>query len=76
MFLIGGARCLPVFRLLGGRNKPTILSAAMCLIYFVLVVSELRCALCAVFLLVHYQRMESVHQVYTILLHSYVVPLI
>ena len=38
--------------------------------YFVLVVSEL----CAVFLLVHYQRMESVHQVYTILPHSYVVP--
>ena len=27
----------------GGRNKPAILSAAMCLIYFVLVVSELRC---------------------------------
>ena len=50
----------------GGRNKSAILSSAMCLILSSSFQS------CAVFLLVHYQRMESVHQVYTILLHSYV----
>ena len=50
----------------GDGPKPAILVAALCFILSSPFQS------CAVFLLVHYQRMESVHQVYTILLHSYV----